>query len=226
MLGRVWRIDAAYQLLNMGSVNDEISQIAQLAEATRLPLIRWHLLRQQASRAALASQFDLARDRSSEAYRLAIRLQDQSAAGLAHAFAVSLALVRGDPGEIPAEMIDMAASYPALPIVRADLATALFSLGRAEEAEAIYATLRSAAAAGASDTRNVGAMLKVLDLVIAFRDHETAQAAYDLLRPHAADAAATGTGVVVLYGSLHWPRGGWRPCWGASRTLLCTTPRL
>ena len=206
-LGRVWRIDAAYQLLNMGSVNDEISQIAQLAEATRLPLIRWHLLRQQASRAALAGQFDLARDRSSEAYRLAIRLQDQSAAGLAHAFAVSLALVRGDPGEIPADLIDMAASYPALPIVRADLATALFSLGRAEEAEAIYATLRSLPAAGASDTRNVGAMLKVLDLVIAFRDHETAQAAYDLLRPHAADAAATGTGVVVLYGSLHWPLG-------------------
>jgi DNA-binding CsgD family transcriptional regulator len=206
-LGRVWRIDAAYQLLNMRSVDDEISQIAQLAEATRLPLIRWHLLRQQASRAALAGQFDLARDRSSEAYRLAIRLQDQSAAGLSHAFAVSQMLVRGDPGEIPADLIDMAASYPALPIVRADLASALFSLGRAEEAEAIYATLRSLPAAGASDTRNVGAILKVLDMVIAFRDTQTAQATYDLLRPHAAETGAIGTGVVVLYGSLHWPLG-------------------
>lgn len=206
-LGRVWRIDAAYQFLNMGSVDDEIGQIAQLAESTRLPLIRWHLLRQQASRAALAGQFGSARDRSREAYRLAIRLQDRSAAGLSHAFAVSLALVRGTPGEIPADLIDLAASYPALPIVRADVASALFSLGRAEEAEAIYATLRSLPDTGDSDTRNLGALLKILDLIIAFRDTQTAQATYDLLRPHATDTGATGTGVVVLYGSLHWPLG-------------------
>ena len=54
MLGRVWRIDAAYQLLNLEAVDAEIAQLAQLAESTRLPLARWHLLRQQASRAALA----------------------------------------------------------------------------------------------------------------------------------------------------------------------------
>ena len=57
VLGRKWRIDAAYQLANLDAVDVEIGQIAQLAEATRLPLIRWHLLRQQASRAALAGRF-------------------------------------------------------------------------------------------------------------------------------------------------------------------------
>ena len=64
MLGRVWRIDAAYQLLNLEAVDAEIAQIAQLADSTRLPLARWHLLRQQASRAALAGQLAIARDRS------------------------------------------------------------------------------------------------------------------------------------------------------------------
>ena len=64
VLGRVWRIDAAYQLLNLEAVDAEIAQIAQLAESTRLPLARWHLLRQQASRAALAGQLAVARDRS------------------------------------------------------------------------------------------------------------------------------------------------------------------
>jgi hypothetical protein len=32
-------------------------------------------------------------------------------------------------------------------------------------------------------------------------------ATYDLFHPHIADSGATGTGVVLLSGSLHWPLG-------------------
>jgi hypothetical protein len=64
--------------------------------STRLPLARWHLLRQQASRAALAGQFGTARDRSEEARQLAARIQDVSGAGMSYAFALSTAAVRGD----------------------------------------------------------------------------------------------------------------------------------
>ena len=56
--------------MNLEAVDTEIALIAQLAESTRLPLARWHLLRQQASRAALAGQFAIARDRSEEARQL------------------------------------------------------------------------------------------------------------------------------------------------------------
>ena len=38
VLGRVWRIDASYQLMNLQAVDTEIALIAQLAESTRLPL--------------------------------------------------------------------------------------------------------------------------------------------------------------------------------------------
>ena len=48
-------------------------------------------------------------------------------------------------------------------------------------------------------------MLQLLDLMIAFRDADTARASYDLLGPHTADTGAIGSGVVVLFGSLHWP---------------------
>ena len=42
VLGRKWRIDAAYQLANLDAVDVEIGQIAQLAEATRLaPAPSW-----------------------------------------------------------------------------------------------------------------------------------------------------------------------------------------
>jgi DNA-binding CsgD family transcriptional regulator len=207
VLGRVWRIDAAYQLLNLEAVDAEIVQIAQLAESTQLPLARWHLLRQQASRAALAGQLAVARDRSLEARRLAFRHQDPSGAGLSYAFAVWLAVIRGDAGEIPADFFDFAGAAPPIPIVRAPLARALFAAGRTDEAQAVYETLRQLPAAGDKDTRTLGALTLLMDLILAFRDGEMAQATYDLFHPHITDSGATGTGVVLLSGSLHWPLG-------------------
>src|SRR6516165_1596089 len=142
VLAHAWRIDAAYQLLNLQAVDAEIVQIAQLASSTRLPLARWHLLRQQASRAALAGQLAIARERSEEARRLAIRLQDPSGAGLSYMFAIWLAICRGDAAELPADLFDVLAAGPPIPVVRAGLATALSVLGRTDEAQAVYETLR------------------------------------------------------------------------------------
>ena len=207
VLGRVWRIDAAYQLLNLEAVDAEIAQIAQLAESTRLPLARWHLLRQQASRAALAGQLTVARDRSAEARRLAFRIQDPSGAGLSYVFAVWLAVLRGDAGEIPADFFDAAAAAPPIPIVRAPLARALFAVGRIDEAQAVYETLRELPAAGDKDIRTFGALTQLMDLIIAFGDREMARATYDLIHPHVNDSGATGTGLVFLSGSAHWPLG-------------------
>jgi DNA-binding CsgD family transcriptional regulator len=207
VLGRIWRIDAAYQLLNLQAVDAEIIQVAQLAESTRLPLARWHLLRQQASRAALAGQFGVARDRSWEAHRLAVRLQDPSGAGLSYAFAVCLAMTRGDPAEITADFFDFAAAAPQIPIITAGLARALLSVGRTDEARAVYDTLRGLPAAGDKDTRTLGALIQLMDVILTFQDTEVAEAAYNLLYPHIAVSGATGTGVVFLSGSLHWPLG-------------------
>jgi DNA-binding CsgD family transcriptional regulator len=207
VLGRVWRIDAAYQLLNLEAVDAEIAQIARIADSTRLPLARWHLLRQQASRAALTGQLAIARDRSAEARRLAIRIQDPSGAGLSYVFAVWLAVLRGDAGEIPADFFDFAAAAPPIPIVKAPLARALFAVGRTDEAQAIYETLRQLPAAGDKDTRTFGALTQLMDLIIAFRDSEMAQATYDLIHSRLNDSGATGTGLVFLSGSAHWPLG-------------------
>jgi DNA-binding CsgD family transcriptional regulator len=207
VLGRVWRIDAAYQLLNLEAVDTEITQLAGLAETTRLPLARWHLLRQQASRAVLAGQLSLARDRSWDAHRLAVRIQDFSGAGLSYAFAVWLAIIRGDAAEIPADFFDFTAVAPPISVVRAAVARALFALGRTDEAQAEYEALRRLPAPGDRNARTFGALTQLVDLMVAFRDSEMAQATYDLLEPFPAAAGATGTGVVFLSGSLHWPLG-------------------
>jgi len=175
VLAHAWRIDAAYQLLNLEAVDAEILQIAQLASSTRLPL--------------------------------ALRLQDPSGAGLSYSFAVWLAVVRGDPTEIPADFFEVVAAAPPIPAVRAGLAMALFACGRTDEAQAVYETLRQLPADGDRDVRNLGAFSQIMELIIAFRDTETGQAWYDLLVPHSAEAGAAGTGLVVVYGSGHWPLG-------------------
>ena len=81
-------------------------------------------------------------------------------------------------------------------------------LGRLDEARAVYETVRSLPGRGDQDSRNLGALTHIMDLIIAFRDRDTALAAYDLMASHTADTIAAGTGVVFLSGSPHWPLGG------------------
>jgi DNA-binding CsgD family transcriptional regulator len=207
VLAHTWRIDAAYQLLNLQAVDAEIAQIAQLAESTRLPLARWHLLRQQASRAALAGQLALARERSDQARTLAVRLQDPSGAGLSYSFAIWLAVIRGDATEIPSDFFDVTLAAPPISVVRSGMAMALFIVGRADEAQAVYETLRDLPARGDQDARTVGTLLQLIPLIIAFRDTDTARAVYDLFAPYSANAGAVGTGLVTVFGSPHWLLG-------------------
>ena len=207
VLGRVWRIDASYQLTNLEAVDTEIALIAQLAESTRLPLARWHLLRQQASRAALAGQFATARDRSQEAHQLAVRIQDVSGAGMSYAFALAMANIRGDLTELQPDFFETVVVAPPIPVVRASQAWALFATGRTDEARAVYETLRQLPAVGDRDVRTLGSLIQLIDLIIAYRDTDTARATYDLFRPLAAQGGTVGSGLVVVHGSAYWPLG-------------------
>jgi DNA-binding CsgD family transcriptional regulator len=216
VLGRVWRIDAAYALADIEAADTELALLTQLAESTRLPLARWHLLRQQASRAALTGQFAVARDRSEEARRLAIRIQDLSGAGISYTFAAWLAAIRGDAAEAPPDFFKVMADAPAIPIVRASHALGLFAAGRTDEARDVYDTLRQLPASGDRDVRTLGSLALLMDLIIAFRDTETASATYDLFRPHIDHGGLVGSGVVALQGSLHW-------LLGRLAALLCRT---
>ena len=156
VLGRVWRIDAAYQLLNLEAVDAEISQIAQLAESTRLPLARWHLLRQQASRAALAASSPSpgtgppkpAGLRSGSRTRPARACPTYSPSGW-RSSAVTPGRSPRTSSTSPRPLRRYRSSGPRL-------ARALFAVGRTDEAQAVYETLRQLPAAGDKDTRTFG----------------------------------------------------------------------
>ena len=203
VLAHTWRIDAAYELLDLEAVDAEIGHIARLAESTRLPLARWHLLRQQASRAALVGKLSTARDLSWQAHRLAVRLQDPSGQVASCLFAIWLAVIRGDAAEIPADVSDLIQAAPPLSVIRASYGMALFATGRTEEAREVYETLRHLPAAGNTDLDTLRALRAMIVLINAFGDREAAQATYDLLCPQVADTGAAGTGTVFVGGSLH-----------------------
>jgi hypothetical protein len=64
------------------------------------------------------------------------------------------------------------AAAPPIPVVRAGQAMALFAVGRADEARAIYDTLRQVPAAGDKDARTLGAVIQMVDLIVAFRSRD------------------------------------------------------
>ena len=53
----------------------------------------------------------------------------------------------------------------------------------------------------------MGALVQIVDLIIAFGDTEMAQATYDLASPHATGSGSLGTGVAFVAGSPHWQLG-------------------
>ena len=83
----------------------------------------------------------------------------------------------------------------------------MFATGRADEARAVYETLRQLPAAGDRDVRTLGSLIQLIDLIIAYRDTSTAQATYDLFHPLIAHGGTVGSGLVSLHGSVHWPLG-------------------
>ena len=207
VLGRVWRIDAAYALADIEAADAEIARLAQLAESTRLPLARWHLLRQQASRAALAGQLAVARDRSEQARQLAVRIQDLSGAGISYSFAAWLAVLRGDAAELQPDFFEVMADAPAMPIVRASHALGLFAAAPDRRGAGRLRDAAPAACGAGQGHPYVRRARAAVEPDIEFRDAETAQATYDLFRPHLGHGGLIGSGLVALQGSLHWPLG-------------------
>ena len=163
----------------------------------------------------LAQRASVARGR-----RLAVRIQDVSGAGMSYAFALSMATIRGDPTELQPDFFEVLADAPPIPVIRASQAAALFATGRNDEVRAVYETLRQLPAAGDRDVRTLGSLNQLIDLIIAYRDTDTAQATYDLFHPFAAHGGTFGSGLVSLYGSVQWPLGGLAALLGRTEQAL------
>jgi ATP/maltotriose-dependent transcriptional regulator MalT len=199
--GTLVRIEAGYQLGDLGIVDEELAHVAGLVAATHFPSARWQELRLRAGRAALAGRFTAARQLSAQAGEVAERMQDAQSAFGSRVFAMVLAAVRGDPDELPDDSDEALAEPSALPLVRAVRARMLFERGHHEDAAAAYEELRRLPAVLQRESLALTAVNLLLELTVAFGDTETAQVMYERLRPFPDRCGGILLGIVFCWGS-------------------------
>ncbi|MFC7386780.1 ATP-binding protein [Sphaerisporangium rhizosphaerae] len=188
--GYIWRLDADYQIGDLAAVDDGVARLGELAAATRLPVARWYHLRVAAARAALAGRWDEARARSSEAGAVAAGTGDSLACVVTDVFAALVALVRGDPSEVPDG--DPEAFAAPIPVVEAAHALRLHLTGAREEALAGYERLRLLLRGPLPGVHGMGVLQHVTELVEVFDDAEAAQWAYEHWLPWSRAAGVPG----------------------------------
>ncbi|BCB80911.1 transcriptional regulator [Phytohabitans flavus] len=97
--GQLWRVDAAFQLGGLATVDVEIAALDSLVDRLGWPLARWHLLRVKATRALASGDFAEAERLALAAFEVAEGLQDVTASGLFYAFMMDLLRLTGRFGE-------------------------------------------------------------------------------------------------------------------------------
>ncbi|WP_141955509.1 helix-turn-helix transcriptional regulator [Actinoallomurus bryophytorum] len=201
VLGHTWRLDAAYQLANLSAVDDEVARLGELRAALYHPHAHWYHLRVLAARAALGGRFDSARSHSLEARQVATRMGDPFAVSVSGCFATVLALMRGDPREIPEGYPASLAPIVRIPVVGATHALCLYLTGETDEAFAEYEHLRLLLREPISEVRGMVMLQLLTELVEAFDDSEAAAWAHADWLPWAATAGLPGDSITFSFGS-------------------------
>ncbi|MFD7783721.1 ATP-binding protein [Streptomyces nojiriensis] len=202
VLGHEWRIQAGYLMGLLELVDNAIGGIEAIADRSPLPLTRWHLLRVSAARAALKGQFAAARRYNEGAAEIALAGGDQTAISMNHVLCLQLALVRGDPAELPGEMWPDLDRAPSSPLILSVRARALFLAGRLDEAREVYSQLRPVLPVPMTNPTWPAVLLHLVDLIEQVGDAEAAQLVYDqlvLFRPY---PGALGTPTAYFSGTV------------------------
>jgi DNA-binding CsgD family transcriptional regulator len=175
--GHKWRVDAAFEVGTMPVVDAELAGISALAATTRLPLVRWHELRLRASVSAYRGAFGRARELNGLASDVARAelSEDRSTVGMTYAFAQQLALLVGDPGELPEGYEELLAIAAPLPITIISQPLSALILGRRDEAQAGYDALRPLLRDPDFIGQAPGVGVNLMPLLEEFHDLETAE---------------------------------------------------
>jgi len=190
----------------MAAAETEIDAMETLADRTGLPLVRWHVLRRRASVAALTGSFGGCRRYAAQAAEIAAEWDDESVRGTEFGQAVCLALLRGDPADLPpgwAGYTDDVSQIPgsARAIAHSCLAAALMVAGRTDEARVLYQPLISTVSARQRELLNA-ALFNLAALARGLNDAAGCRALREMLTTVYGRATALGAGTVFYGGSM------------------------
>jgi DNA-binding CsgD family transcriptional regulator len=200
--GHLWRALAANQLGTIQEVEHEMAEIDRIATQRRSVLARWHHHRLRAMLAGLVGDFDTARDADDEAKWLGERVGDLSLTGLSVAFKTQLALVRGDPTEIPPHTLDIVAAAPRMPLVRIAIPIIHAVEGDIDLARAEFEQFRDIPTTYPIGVRWAGTVGQIGAVAVLLDDADVAGVVHDLLRPTAMYYMGDGSGSVFTWGAV------------------------
>jgi DNA-binding CsgD family transcriptional regulator len=197
----LWRIEA---LLVLGRpFRQETAALVTLAEECRLPLVRWHALRQQAALAAAEGRMAAAHAHHAAASAIARQIGDGSAIGLGQAFFPTVMALLGvaEPLSAEEERTLLRAPRDNFAVIGGH-AWRLAGAGRMAEARALLEELRGLFDVAAHDGRTEGGITLGLLTAIRLGDRRTTEALRDALARCAPADGGHGTPSVVFAGAI------------------------
>ena len=199
--GHLWRIDAAFQLGDLRSVERHLGDVDLLARRHRAPLARWHYERLVIARAGLVGDFAGAREHNDRARDLAARMDDSSLSAMYYACRCLLAQICGDPFELDATMLAVAASAVPQPLIQMGRATAAIVAGDLAAGAAAFEELRNLPRRFPVGNRWASTLGQIGTLAAMLGDAEVAGDVLELLLPTAGYCNGEGSGAIFCMGS-------------------------
>ena len=201
--GHAWRSETAIRRCDLAAAQGEIAAIQALGDRTGLPLARWHALRRHATVAALIGDFGSCRTAAAQAAQIAADWEDDSPRFTRFAQAVCLAIVRGDPGELPPGWTEYAGDISRVPALgHAAVAAALMMTDRLEEARALYEPLARRVPAMKRGLMVDASTFYLVALAPRLNDAAGCRAVKGLLTTQFGKSPVAGAGTVFYAGSI------------------------
>src|SRR6266511_58996 len=184
--GRGLRRTDLLELGDLAGFDADLAAAEQTAQELRQLHYRWQLPLARAARALLAGRFAEAEEQAAQGLAIGRRAGDQAVEIYSTGVVATLRFMQGRFGE-PVELLkDLAARFPALPVLRTSLAAALAEAGCADQARAEVERL--AARDLATVPRDLTWSFSLATLALACHhlgDAELAVKLYKLLEPYA-----------------------------------------
>lgn len=200
--GHLWRIDAAFQLGDMGAVDEGLGDLDRVAREHGSVLARWHHLRFLAVREALHGDFAAARASNGTAREIAVRMGDLSMIAMDHAFRIEVMRLRGVFDDEPDGWRDVIRRAPPLPLVRVQLPMVSALAGDLERARAEFEEFRHVPASLPVGVRWAGTVRQIAAVAVLLGDADVCATAYELFLPFAHGYSGDGSGGVFSDGAI------------------------
>lgn len=197
-----WLADHAVHSADMAAARSEVAAMQGLAERTGLPLVRWYLLRFQSTLAAFVGNFEAYRGYSEQAAEIAGSFRDRSVQYTRLGQQIMVALLRGDPAEIPPMWTEVYDDVADLPLIgQVSVAAAMLVTGDRDGALALYRRVLEMATSDRG--RYTGASLVYLvELAQELGNPEECRMVRRLVIDHCGHSPVVGGGTVFYAGAV------------------------